>query len=488
MKPRGTARTGLRALLWVWMTMAAPAGAAQDDRAVLQAFTDPSFVPFEMLDAKTGGMVGFDMDILAAVAQRAGFDYKLETMSFRGIIPALQTGSADIAIAGITITKKREQVVDFSIPYYQSGLRILVSADNDAIKTMADLQGKTIATKIGSTSYEYLSGRFGEAATIKPYPRTASMYMALLSGAVDAVVYDAPNVAYFASKKGAGRVEMVGPLYEAQPYGLAFVEGSPWVDKANAALRSMKADGSYAKIHRKWFGEPPPTSSTPAQTSFQFDWQTALDCLPFLLTGLPLTLLISIAGIAIGFALALFFGLASLAPSRILAWPAIAYIEVFRGTPVLVQVLFIFYGLPQLLGGPINAVTAAIAAIAVNAGAYFSEIVRGGVQSIDRGQTEAGLSCGLSSAQPFVYIVWPQALRRMIPALGNQCIVSIKDTSLFAVIGVGEMLRQAQIYIATTFKALEVYLMVAVLYLCITLTLSLLLRWLERSGLVGERA
>lgn len=221
-------------------------------------------------------------------------------------------------------------------------------------------------------------------------------------------------------------------------------------------------------------------------SGFNFDWQAAIDSIPFLLTGVPMTLLISFGGIVIGFALAMLFGLMSLASSRLLKWPATAYIEVFRGTPVLVQVLFIFYGLPQLLGSPINGIVAGIAAIAVNAGAYFSEIVRGGVQSIDRGQTEAGLSSGLSSLQTFTYIVWPQALRRMIPALGNQCIVSIKDTSLFAVIGVGELVRQGQIYIAITFKALEVYLMVAIIYLIITLSLSLLLRWLEHSGLVGE--
>lgn len=220
--------------------------------------------------------------------------------------------------------------------------------------------------------------------------------------------------------------------------------------------------------------------------NFQFDWQAAFDSIPFLLTGLPLTLLISIVGLLFGFALAMLFGLLSLAKTRFLRWPATAYIEIFRGTPILVQVLFIFYGLPQLLGGPINALTAGIAAIAVNAGAYFSEIVRGGVKSIDKGQTEAGLSSGLSAPQTFYYIVWPQALRRMIPGLGNQCIVSIKDTSLFSVIGVGELVRQGQIYIATTFKALEVYFMVALLYLCITLTLSLLLRWLEHSGLVGQ--
>nr|WP_202597341.1 amino acid ABC transporter permease [Halomonas icarae] len=205
-----------------------------------------------------------------------------------------------------------------------------------------------------------------------------------------------------------------------------------------------------------------------------------------MLPGVPWTLLISFGGLAIGFVIGIIFGLMRISPIFWLRLPAIFYIEVFRGTPILVQVLFIFYGLPQILGEPINALTAGIAAIAVNSGAYISEVVRGGVQSIERGQREASLSLGLSRTQAFRYVIWPQALRRMIPPLGNQAIISIKDTSLFSVIGVGELVRQGQIYIATTFTAMEVYLMVALLYLAITWTLSILLRQLERRGLVGQ--
>src|SRR5699024_926732 len=134
----------------------------------------------------------------------------------------------------------------------------------------------------------------------------------------------------------------------------------------------------------------------------------------------------------------------------------------------------------------INALVAGVAAIAVNAGAYFSEIVRGAGKSSHKGQTEAGLSSRLSAPQTLLYIVWPQAQRRLLPGLGNQCIVSIKDTSLFSVIGVAELTRQGQVYIATTFRALETYLMVAILSLCITISLSILLNWLNRSGLVGN--
>lgn len=220
--------------------------------------------------------------------------------------------------------------------------------------------------------------------------------------------------------------------------------------------------------------------------TLQFNWHAALDSIPVLLTGLPWTLLISFGGLAIGFVIGIAFGLLSINPVRPLRWFATTYIEIFRGTPVLVQVLFIFYGLPQILGGPIDALTAGIAAIALNSGAYISEIVRGGVVSIDSGQNEAGMSLGLSRSQTFWSVIWPQAFRRIIPPLGNQAIVSIKDTSLFSVIGVGELVRQGQIYIATTFDAMEVYLMVALMYLAITLSLSVFLRWMERSGLVGQ--
>lgn len=221
------------------------------------------------------------------------------------------------------------------------------------------------------------------------------------------------------------------------------------------------------------------------ESGFSFDWSAAFGAVPYLLKGIPYTLLISFGGLAIGFVIGIVFGLLSINKSRWCRWPATVYIEIFRGTPILVQVLFIFYGLPDLIGGPVNALTAGITAIALNSGAYISEVVRGGVQSIDRGQNEAGLSLGLSRTQTFWSVIWPQAFRRMIPPLGNQAIVSIKDTSLFSVIGVGELVRQGQVYIATTFTAFEVYFMVALLYLCITLSLSLLLRYVERRGLVG---
>ncbi|MHB0775024.1 transporter substrate-binding domain-containing protein [Halomonas sp. WWR20] len=231
--------------------------ALAQDTPTLKAATDPSFVPFEMLDQDTGEMVGFDMDILHAIADRAGFKVDVNTMDFNGIIPAVQTGNVDLAIAGITITDEREKIVDFSDPYYDSGLRILIAANNDDVDELDDLEGMRIGTKIGSTSYDYLQQELGDEAEITPYPGSADMYMALMGGSVDAVFYDAPNVGYFAKTRGQGQVKTVGPLYEGQQYGIAFTNGSEWVEAANQALAAMREDGTYAEIHEKWFGEAP---------------------------------------------------------------------------------------------------------------------------------------------------------------------------------------------------------------------------------------
>ena len=219
--------------------------------------TDPSFVPFEMMDQETGEMVGFDMDIINEVAKRAGFEVNLTTMEFAGIIPAVQTGSQEIAIAGTTITEERAEIVDFSDPYYDSGLKIIVRADNDDVETIEDLADLSIATRIGSTSYDYLQQELGEDADITPSPAMSDMYMALLGRNVDAVFYDAPNVSYFAQTRGEGRTKVVGPLYEGQQYGIVFHKGSEWVEPTNEALAAMKEDGTYDEIYAKWFGEAP---------------------------------------------------------------------------------------------------------------------------------------------------------------------------------------------------------------------------------------
>jgi len=213
---------------------------------------------------------------------------------------------------------------------------------------------------------------------------------------------------------------------------------------------------------------------------FDFKYSVMWESIPMLLTGVKLTIIITIFGLVIGFILGAVSGLFKISRNAFTRKIAGVYIESIRGTPIMVQVMFIYFGLPMALGMRIPPIVAGVVAIAVNSGAYIAEIVRGAFQSIETGQTEAGRSIGLSHFQTLYYIIWPQALKRMIPPLGNQFIISLKDTSLLVVVGVGELTRTGQEIIASNFRAFEVWLTVALLYLAMTLSLSRVLNILER--------
>ena len=215
-------------------------------------------------------------------------------------------------------------------------------------------------------------------------------------------------------------------------------------------------------------------------SNFTFQWDVVWDSVPTLLVGAKMTIIITIAGLLIGFFLGALFGLMKITRNKALRKLAGLYIESVRGTPLMVQVMFLYFGLPLALGMRISPLTAGIVAIAINSGAYIAEIVRGAVQSINIGQYEAGRSIGLSRKQTMISVIWPQAFRRMIPPLGNQFIISLKDTSLLVVIGVAELTRSGQEIISVNFRAFEVWLTVAIIYLAMTMSISKILSITER--------
>ena len=220
--------------------------------------------------------------------------------------------------------------------------------------------------------------------------------------------------------------------------------------------------------------------------AFDFEPSVILETAPQLLSGVKLTLVLTVGGLLLGVFLGVVTGLANTSRSRILKAVALVYIEAIRGTPLIVQVMFLYFGLPLALGIRIPPDVAGVVAIGVNSGAYIAEIVRGAIVSIDKGQMEAGRSTGLTKTQTMLYIIWPQAFRRMIPPLTNQCIISLKDTSLLVVIGVGELTRQGQEIIAVNFRAFEVWMTVAIFYLAMTLSISGVLRYYERKLTLGR--
>nr|WP_246001259.1 transporter substrate-binding domain-containing protein [Oceanobacillus piezotolerans] len=217
--------------------------------------SDNSFVPFEFVE--NGELQGFDIEIINAIAEEAGFEIaggEIETTNFDGIIPGLQTGQFEIAIAGISITEDRAKVIDYSDPYYESGITIGVPIDNEDIQSLEDLEGKTVATRLGSTSANFIRENLDDV-TLNEYEQLDQVYLAVENGSADAVVYDAPNVNYYISTTGEGKLKSIDELYQAEDYGIAITKGNEdLVSAINDALATLKENGTYDEIYEKWFG------------------------------------------------------------------------------------------------------------------------------------------------------------------------------------------------------------------------------------------
>lgn len=222
----------------------------------LTVATDTNFPPFEFKDPATGKHTGFDVELWDAIAKQLGLDYDLQPMDFNGIIPGLQSGQLDVGIAGMTIKPERAKVVDFSDGYYNAGLLVLVKKDNADISGVEDLKGKIVSTKLGTTSEDFVK-KNAHAKEVKLYPNNDSMFMELMTGGADAVVFDSPVIADFMRKAGKGQVKVVGPLYKGQSYGIAFPKGSDLPAKVNGALKALKDNGAYRELYMKWFGTEP---------------------------------------------------------------------------------------------------------------------------------------------------------------------------------------------------------------------------------------
>lgn len=227
--------------------------AAINNEKVLVVAVDTAFVPFEFKDGDR--YVGFDIDLWEAIAKENQWEYKLQPMDFNGILPSLQTGNADVALAGITITDERKEVVGFSDGYYDSGFKLLVDIDSD-ITGFDDIAGRTLAIKTGTSAAEYAKEHFSDTE-FRQFPNIDNAYLELQAGRVEAVMHDTPNVLYYAATAGNGQVKDVGEQLSIHEYGIAFPKDSSLIKPVNQALSNMKSDGRYDAIYDKWFATAP---------------------------------------------------------------------------------------------------------------------------------------------------------------------------------------------------------------------------------------
>lgn len=225
---------------------------AADAPKVLRAGTEPAFAPFEFPQEGSKELTGFDVELVQALGQKLGYKVEMVSMGFDALIPALQAGNIDVAIAGMTITDERKKVVDFTDSYYTSGLMIMVRKDSN-VKSIDDLKGKTIACQIGTTGEN--KSRSVEGATVKAFNTQDEAALELKNGGADAVIGDAPVIEYYMTKAGKDFAKTVGEKMEAEPYGIALKKDNKLTADLNKALAEMQKSGEYDKLYTKWFGE-----------------------------------------------------------------------------------------------------------------------------------------------------------------------------------------------------------------------------------------
>ena len=442
------------------------------DKGTFIIATDTTFAPFEF--EVNGVRQGIDIDLMNAIAANQGFEIQWQPLGFDGALQAVQSRQADGIIAGMSITDERRQVFDFSDPYFQSGIQMAVKADNGDIASYADLAGHNVAVKTGTSGAKFadeLSQQYG--FTVRSFADSNDMINEVVTGNSVALFEDYPVLQY-GIQQGADLKTVTDPEL-GDEYGFAVLKGenAELLQMFNDGLQLAKDTGVYQTLLDRYL-----KSETAADGGGFFGLLAA--AFPALMQGLGYTLLATAMSLVFAMVLGVAFGFLKLSPNWLLRGLASTYVNIFRGTPVLVQAFFFYFGVPAVTGISLDALTAGVITLSLNAGAYITETVRSGIQAVDPGQMEASRSLGLGWGKSMQKVVLPQAFKIMTPSLINQFIITLKDTSLLSVLGFAELTYQGRIIIASTFRSFEIWLVVGVIYFIVIWLLTVLSDWFDK--------
>ncbi|MEA4927006.1 MAG: basic amino acid ABC transporter substrate-binding protein [Syntrophomonadaceae bacterium] len=226
-------------------------------KTILNVGTEATYPPFEYME--NNEYVGFDMDLIRAIAEAEGMEVKITPLGFDALIPAVQAGTVDCIISAMTIKEDRAKVVDFSTPYFKAGLIVAVAQNNTDIKGLDDLKGKRLAAEVGTTGLNASNGVKAKDAktTVKVFDSVGEAFMELEKGGVDAVINDMPVTTYYIETTGKDKVKKVGSVFQAEDqYGIGVKKGNTeLLNKINEGLAKLQENGKYDEIYKKWFGE-----------------------------------------------------------------------------------------------------------------------------------------------------------------------------------------------------------------------------------------
>jgi polar amino acid transport system substrate-binding protein len=399
-------------------------------------------------------------------------------------------------INGLEITADRAEKINFSNPYFYSTLTITRRIDDERIRSFDDLRGMRVGVLKVTFAERYVQKL--ENVTMRSYDGQVQPFIDLALNRLDAVVMDTPIALYYATGPQVKNIELPSAR---MAFGRGIRKSNvDLLQQINVALDSMKLDGTLHKIYTDWgiynaataqaFGDREPVANDRApryreyldairtEHTFKQRLEQYKQYLPLLAQGALVTLELSVLSMTIAIGLGLFLAVLRVFGPATLAWPVIGFIEVIRGTPLLIQLFIIFYGLPSI-GIRFSPLWAAVIGLGINYAAYEAENYRAGIQSIPRGQLDAALALGLTRIQTIRKIVLPQAVRLVIPPVTNDFIALLKDSSLVSVITMVELTKMYEQLAATNYDYIGIGLLTAAIYFILGLPIARISRMLE---------
>jgi polar amino acid transport system substrate-binding protein len=492
-------RRGVAGVFCVWLVAAISVPCrAQASKPLTWGADAEGGAPYEFQDPRDPSrLLGFEVDIADAIGRILGRPMQFVQNQWDGLIPGLERRNYDMVISGLEITPDRARVIRFSRPYYITYEQLAVRAVENRIRQLEDCRGKKVGTLKGSLAQRILEAR-GDLEVVS-YDGQINAYEDLLNGRLDAVLMDHIIALYNVPHVPA--LKMVGPPVGRLEYGIAFrQEDGALLQEVDRALADMIAAGELRRILQNWnlwtplcaefYGDHSAESVRPDAYARFLESRARQDSrwdrvkryagyLPLLGRGALVTLELSLLSMVLAVSLGLALALARLYAPWYVRGLSSMYIESIRGTPLLIQLFLIFYGLPHV-GIRLAPMLAAILGLGLNYSAYEAENYRAGIQSIPRTQMEAALALGMTKFQALRHVIVPQAVRLVIPPVTNDFIALLKDSSLVSVITMVELTKAYSQLASIHYDYLGIGLLAAAMYFLIGLPFVRLARMAER--------
>ncbi|WP_035344765.1 ABC transporter substrate-binding protein/permease [Haploplasma modicum] len=454
--------------------------------------TSADYPPYESPKKVNGKMelVGIDIELAKEIAKAAGKNLKIVNKDFDFLLDDLVNNKVDFVISGMNPSPERELIVDFSDVYYEATHSVIINnKSKDKFNSVEDLNNNKIkvGAQLGSIQQEIVEADMNQSNTVF-LKNVTDLIMQLKDDKLDAVILETPVASSFIkNNKDLSLLNFTVGTGE-DGTAVAVSEGNvELLNLINYVINNLIDTGKMEQIINDAI-----LGDEIVEKSFPFSFIFNIDYVKILLQGLLMTIVLALLSVTLGSLIGLFVALGRIVDNKFINTISKGYVEIIRGTPLLVQVLLIYslFKLPVILvlGIDLSSFIPGVIALLINSSAYVSEIIRGGINSIDTGQKEAALSLGFNDKQVMRKIILPQAVKNIIPSLGNEFVTMIKETSIFMYLGVAELMYAASIVKVQTYQIKEVYIVTALLYLVLTLSTSKLMTMYERKlGLKDEK-